>query len=208
MAYLLHCPDCSRTLPVELGMAGENARCACGATVAIPMLRVLRTYPQADSELAEPPLVTWRHAIIFLGFIIILFGLAFSFAFMEHRGKGKEQAEFVGAEYWTKNIDQLPPGELWKVWIHRLQDGIQGPSVMHPALRQSFEQNVRIVFGRQQEKQKLLMWEYFGYGIAALGALIALAAFFFPAQARIATAHNPAQKAQTGLKSKHQDVRK
>jgi len=48
MTYLLPCPSCQQSIPVEVVQAGEVVSCDCGAEVAVPTLREIRQLPVPD----------------------------------------------------------------------------------------------------------------------------------------------------------------
>ena len=48
MIYLLPCPSCQQSIPVEVVQAGEVVSCDCGAEVAVPTLREIRQLPVPD----------------------------------------------------------------------------------------------------------------------------------------------------------------
>ena len=48
--YLLTC-ECGKTVPVEVGQAGEQVACQCGAKLDVPPLRKLRHLPVATETL-------------------------------------------------------------------------------------------------------------------------------------------------------------
>jgi hypothetical protein len=67
MKYLLPCPFCGTTIPVESGQAGQILHCTCGKPLEVPTIRGLQKLtPVADEKL---PAVAWtrRKGLLFLG---------------------------------------------------------------------------------------------------------------------------------------------
>ena len=69
-AYLINC-ECGNTLPVEVGQAGGQITCRCGAKLDVPPLRQLRQLPQVQvAEAAASRSWSTRQGVVAASLII------------------------------------------------------------------------------------------------------------------------------------------
>jgi hypothetical protein len=119
--YLLTC-ECGEKLPVEVAQAGQQVRCECGRSVAVPALRAIRKLPQAEEEQVRrksPGKWTFTHGAAFaLGTLLVFGGFLFAgYGFLNGmRVKPMLQIN-PDLEKWVNSIDQATMGELWDEWI-------------------------------------------------------------------------------------------
>ncbi|MDX1964447.1 MAG: hypothetical protein SFX18_14945 [Pirellulales bacterium] len=179
MSYLVPCPRCQSKQVVDLGMAGNTVRCACGAEVAIPQMRQLKGYPQVETSTETlPPLWTWKQAITTLGILIMIGGLSYAGVFIANRWQSSQEQSHT---FWNANMEKMTHMQVYSMWISALQDGIQGPAPQRINERRQFEQNVQLLRNKQKMQYQLQLWEYVGLGIAAIGLGIAIFPWILPA---------------------------
>jgi len=77
--YLLPCV-CGKTVPVDVGQAGERVTCSCGTQLDVPTLRQLRHLPRATPAAEPRPAATWgpRQGIATATSIIVVVLLGWS----------------------------------------------------------------------------------------------------------------------------------
>jgi hypothetical protein len=169
--YLLTC-QCSRTIPVEAGQAGERVACECGAQHEVPTLRKLRHLPVAQSE-ADKPRVTWSASKGFIAAGLIAAGLlviAAAWTWWTEPAMPKfdpaGQLQAVDAE-----LGRITPAQAWMRWVAFYQPlakrGFSGAVYPHAA---AMEQQI----AQRRFLEKTLL------GLAAVCAAIALIAAFWP----------------------------
>ena len=177
MSYLVPCPKCGTSLPVELGMSGETLHCACGAPVEVPTLRVLRDMPRTDA-VDEGPGWTWRHGVLVLGAMLAAFGISMGLYMVRNQYQMQPDRAW---EEWSKNSS---PTDDWKMWHHFQRDGISGG--MNPKPHPSQLQSQYMFFSKLAADQKLLEkqreWVFLAWGVGAFGLLMMAATLFFPAR--------------------------
>jgi hypothetical protein len=177
MSYLVPCPKCGTQLPVELGMSGETVRCACGAPVEVPTLRVLRDMPRTDM-VDEGPGWTWRHGVLVLGAMLAAFGISMGLYMI------RNQYHMQPDRAWPKWVNESQPHEIWKMWHYFQRDGIAGGMNSHRKTEDFEEQ--KIFFTKLFQDQKLLEkqreWVFLAWAVGALGLLMMAATLFFPAR--------------------------
>jgi hypothetical protein len=142
-------------LPVELSQAGQELRCACGATVVVPTFRQLRELPVAAAEPAQLAKVPrkWgaRQGTIAASLIIaglLLIGAAAS-RFAEPilpQFNPTARNQMVSGE-----IDKLAPAEAWKIWTENYRQLAYNGFVpmqheMTQVIQQIIDQHRRIQF--------------------------------------------------------------
>ncbi len=177
MSYLVPCPKCGTSLPVELGMSGETLRCACGSPVEVPPLRVLRDMPRTDF-VDEGPGWTWRHGVLVLGAMIAVIGISMGLYLV--RNQYKMQPERA----WTEWVEESAPKEIWKMWHYFQRDGVAG-GMNSQRKPEDFEQQ-KFFFTKLFQDQKLLgklkEWVFLAWAVGAFGLLMMAATLFFPAR--------------------------
>lgn len=112
--YLLPCP-CGQRIPVSLAEAGGTVRCgACGAELAVPTYRELKSLEPAAADANAPPRrpSNWTgwHRRILLGSVVTLVALAL--AAICHASRPRLQS-----------VDQLPFQAVWLQW-QELRQGL------------------------------------------------------------------------------------
>jgi hypothetical protein len=120
-SHLLSCGSCGKALPVELGQAGGQIRCPCGATLDVPTLRQLRQLPIASAPAAETR--RWSASKGALAACLVVTGLLVAVAAWSRwsepvvqpfdpvkRNREMEQA-----------VDGLTPAQGWSVWVGSLR---------------------------------------------------------------------------------------
>lgn len=116
-SYLLSC-RCGRALPVEVGQAGEQIQCPCGATLDVPPLRQLRQLPvAAAAHEAAPSRWTAGHGAI--AACLVLAGLAMLAAGWSYWSEPVEQ-QFDPAQrtrYVESQVQGLTPAQGWWAWV-------------------------------------------------------------------------------------------
>lgn len=179
MSYLVPCPKCGTSLPVELGMSGETLRCTCGASVEVPPLRVLRDMPRTD-EVDEGPGWTWRHGVLVVGAMLAAFGISMVLYLV------RNQYDMQPNRAWDQWSQSSSPADDWKMWHHFQRDGISGG--MNPRPHPSQLQSQYIFFSKLAADQKLLDkqrdWVYLAWAVGAFGMLMMAATLFFPAHTK------------------------
>ena len=147
MSYLVPCPKCGTSLPVELGMSGETLRCPCGSAVEVPTLRVLRDMPRTD-DVDEGPGWTWRHGVMVIGAMILVFGLAMGIYLV------RNQSAVNPDRYWEQWYANAKPLDAWRLWTYYQRDGIAGG--MNPTLSPTRIKMQEMYFGQMAANLKLL----------------------------------------------------
>jgi hypothetical protein len=107
-------------MPVELSQAGQELRCECGATVAVPTFRQLRELPLATAAAAKSDAAPrkWgaRQGTIAASLIIaglLLLGAAASRITEPQLPQFHPEARNKQV---SGEIDKLAPAEAWKIW--------------------------------------------------------------------------------------------
>ena len=162
MPYLLPCPQCRSKLSVTTGEAGGQVRCNCGATVDVPTVRGLRELAVV-TESAEPQSRwTTRHSVTFMGGVLIVAGIAAGLALHVYAESVRPIQTFAD------KVQHMSPAETWELWTHYFQLGIgtwqvdEGPTQKIDRRRYHSFKN----------------FEWISFGIAGVGAVIALVGWF------------------------------
>lgn len=119
--YLLTC-ECGEKLPIEVAQAGQQVRCDCGRSIAVPALRAIRKLPQAEVEQVRrksPGKWTFAHGaafavgtvLVFVGFVIAAYGFLNC---MQVNASLQISPELGN---WVSSIDQAKMSDLWDEWI-------------------------------------------------------------------------------------------
>jgi hypothetical protein len=162
MPYLLPCPACGNKLSVVAGQAGQLVRCTCGAEVEVPTIRGLRELEQVSEEPAGASRWTARHSVAFFGLLILAGALAFSL-YLHLR------APVFDPTGYENEVQASSPEQSWEHWMGNLRHGA----------RMRVRQTEHDVITRRAVKDQYLeRWEWVGYGVAAVGLIIALAGWF------------------------------
>ncbi len=120
-SYLMTC-RCGKTLPVEVGQAGEQIECACGAKLVVPPLRQLRELPVAASA-PEVPGRRWSAAQGAVAACLVVAGVL-AMAAAWSRWSEPPVHKFSAAQHirnMDHNVEQLTPAQAWAVWVQAVQ---------------------------------------------------------------------------------------
>jgi hypothetical protein len=120
-SHLLSCASCGKSLPVEVGQAGGQVQCPCGARVDVPALRQLRQLPEASAAADERR--RWSAGQGVLATCLVLVGL---FVIVAGWSRWSEPAvqQFDPAKHnreMEQAVDELTPVQGWSVWVTSLQ---------------------------------------------------------------------------------------
>jgi hypothetical protein len=169
--YLLTC-DCGKTVPVEVGQAGERVACECGAQLEVPTLRKLRHLPVARSELA-PSRGAWSASkgLVAAGLIVAgLLAIAAAWSWLTEPAVPKfdpdAQLRAVDME-----LAEITPSNAWLRWVTYYQ----------PLARLGFsdlQYPYTAVIERQIAQRRFLQTMLLV--IAGVCAAVALIALFWP----------------------------
>jgi hypothetical protein len=162
MSYLLPCPVCGNKLTVVAGQAGQLVQCTCGADVEVPTIRGLRELDQVIGEAESSSRWTSRHSVAFLGLLITAGALAFSL-YLHLR------APVFDPGGYENEVQAASPEQSWEHWMGNLRHG--------PRMRVKTTDHDAIV-RRGAKDWYVERWEWVGYGLAALGLVVALAGWF------------------------------
>ncbi len=131
MKYLLPC-SCGKSVAVAPSQAGQRVRCACGRTLDVPAMRLVRQLPPAEDAATRPRRAAsaWSraHRLVFvLGLVMLASGAATAGYYQLVR------AQLVTDEFlWDDlegacaTIDRLTADDAWDVWVALRDLGI-GP---------------------------------------------------------------------------------
>jgi hypothetical protein len=123
--YLLTCA-CGKPVAVEIGQAGGQVRCECGARLDVPTLRRLRHLP-VEPVAAPPASRTWQPryglvaALVALAFVL---GAACCGVWLSEPRIERvdlEQAYQVALQ----RIDNMTPAEWWNLWNYRYRPELE-----------------------------------------------------------------------------------
>jgi hypothetical protein len=169
--YALTC-ECGNTLTVDVGQAGEQVSCGCGARIDVPPLRKLRHLPVVtESPLRQPSSWNVRQGII-ATCLILATGLGLWALWS--RWTEPYVAPFDAAvrrQLVDDGLATMTPVQAWQVWIERYRPlaerGFQEMEHQHAA---AIDQYV----AKQRFLQKSLL------GVAGCFALVAVIAAVWP----------------------------
>ncbi len=120
-SYLLRC-DCGKTVPVEIGQAGGQVRCECGAQLDVPPLRALRQLPLAEST-ADTNRGQWSAANGAVAALLTVTVLLLAAATWSRLTEPPVR-EFDAAEHIRNmegNVERLTPVQAWQVWVQAVR---------------------------------------------------------------------------------------
>jgi hypothetical protein len=151
--YLLSCA-CGKSTPIELAQAGETITCDCGAQMAAPTMRGLKTLPVVPDAMPARQGRAWGpgQGLSFLGVAVSLAGLAVLVYFYATQPS-------LDLDRLSGQIDLLPLLETWRVW-EMFQQGLPGPPTLETAV---------IMHGARGRQQLFAT----GCVVAVLGAVVA-----------------------------------
>lgn len=90
---------------MDIAKAGQEVRCACGATLEVPTLQGLKALKRAAPETAAPQKSTWglRQQLLLVGAVITAIALL-----------------LAGYLHWSRprmlDIDSVSPLHAWHIW--------------------------------------------------------------------------------------------
>ena len=171
MPYLLPCPQCERKLSVDTSQAGEQLRCACGASVEVPSMRQIRALEPSDPDPGAERTSRWdpRRGIVFAVGAVITFGglvvVIFTGLGQLNAMPGERPRENLGPLF--ERIDAMEPAEALETWTFVREEGL-GPYQMsgYAKVREVERQLGRIML--------------IGLGAALIGALVTISAWWLP----------------------------
>jgi hypothetical protein len=169
--YLLTC-ECGKTIPVDVGQAGERVQCECGAQVEVPTLRKLRHLPAAEPEVAGER-TAWNASkgVAAAGFILaaLLAGYA-----LWNRLNEPKVPQFDPVFRTTKveeGLEQMSPLDAWKMWVEVYQPlANSGFAVFEYPHKEAIEQQI----SQHRILQTTLLV------LAAVALAVAFTAVFWP----------------------------
>jgi hypothetical protein len=115
--YLLTC-QCGKTIPIEVGQAGERVACECGANVEVPPLRKLRHLPLAQPKTAQPR-AAWSASKGFVTAALIAAGLlaavaAWSWWTEPVMPKFNPEGQIAAVD---RELAEVTPTQAWARWV-------------------------------------------------------------------------------------------
>lgn len=117
--YLLPC-DCGQAVPVDVGQAGREVTCACGATIEVPPLRKLRHLPVAAAA-TERRSSTWNSRRGTVAALVVLAGTLAAWAIwsrlLEPTIEPFDAA--VRGQVVDEGLEKLTPFAAWELWVAR-----------------------------------------------------------------------------------------
>ncbi|HUT10276.1 MAG TPA: hypothetical protein VMY42_07265 [Thermoguttaceae bacterium] len=158
--YLLPC-SCGRKIPIEVGQAGQTARCECGAPLKVPTMLEMAALEKLDSESPPVKSTAWgiRQGLALLGIVMVLASLVL--AVIAYRSRpGTPSAELI-----RERCQEFSPVESLRYW-HELRD--DGPD---PFSRREKEQHADV--GR-----RFHLWVTVTLVVAAGGIVLVASALF------------------------------
>jgi hypothetical protein len=117
--YLLTC-DCGNTLPVEIGQAGEQVPCKCGARLDVPPLRKLRHLPAA-TQAADRPVSAWNARRGIITACVILAALPALLAVWSWATEPRVPPFPLEArrQMVAEDLKTMTPRKAWDLWVDR-----------------------------------------------------------------------------------------
>ncbi len=169
-AYLLSC-ECGNSLPVEVGQAGGQVSCRCGAKLDVPPLRQLRHLPQAKvAEAGTSKSWGTRQGIVAASLIVVAGLLGWS-AWSWWLDPVIPKFDPVFREHQVEEQIKTPVG-AWEAWIAYYRPMAErGFPVFQPS---NADEITRRIAGRRFLRRMLL-------SVAGIFVVVALAAAFWPA---------------------------
>ena len=162
--YVLTC-ECGNTVPVEIGQAGEQVACQCGAILDVPPLRKLRHLPVA-TEMPAQRGSAWnaRHGIIAACLILATVPALWT---LWSRVTEPRIAAFdpgIRQKMVEDDLERMTPVQTWNLWVDRYR-----PMAEHGFTR--MEHPYAAVVEEQVARQRFLQWTL----LAVAGAFAAVA---------------------------------
>lgn len=132
MQYLLPCA-CGRTIPVDLGQAGQTLTCECGHKLEVPTLRGIKALPPAETKggKANPsvnPAPAWsplQGGLFSAGILIAIIGIAiatYSTYIISQLQVPPPSAEQLAKS--EEQFDRIPLDELYNLYLQVREAGL------------------------------------------------------------------------------------
>lgn len=148
--YLLPCSSCGEKTPVEVGQAGQQIECDCGASLEIPTMAGIRALQRAQpSPEDQRPVSRWeaRHGVLLVGAVITVAALCMTTFIHQARPRLIE-------------MENMTPLQTWLAWEF-LREGVRRPS---------FESNPYQIYQLSREANR--RWIVAGLSLVALGLIV------------------------------------
>jgi hypothetical protein len=170
--YLIQC-DCGKQLPVEVGQAGGQVTCSCGAILDVPQLRKLRHMPVAEDK-KEQAASRWsaRHGLVAMS-LLVIFVLVIANIWSMWTEPAVPRFE---PDAYIHNVNDrlktITPAEAWNLLLNYRLLAEHGFPLIDVANRPEIERQI-------EHRHFLRRWSWIA---AAIFATIAATAAFWPAQ--------------------------
>jgi hypothetical protein len=121
MKYLLPC-SCGKSVAVEVSLAGQTVRCACGNVLEVPAMRLIRQLPMADAATSNRPPrdLSWSlpQGLLFaVGLALMVGGLATAAYFQLGRARlDTDEKPWDNIAQAHRTIDQMNIDQTWELW--------------------------------------------------------------------------------------------
>jgi hypothetical protein len=172
--YLLAC-KCGKSTPVEVGQAGGQVVCDCGARLDVPTLRQLRHLPQVQTA-AAPAARVGRDWNVRKGVIAAsLVAVALLTAIVAWSRWTEPTIPMFDPAVHTKGVDERlrtqTPAQAWEWWIEYYKPLAQRG---FPIFQAHNEGVIQYQINRARFLQKSLL------AVAGIAAVVGIAAAFWP----------------------------
>jgi hypothetical protein len=175
MQYLLPCTACGRTLPIDLGQAGQRVPCACGKLVEVPTLRGIKALAPAKAadgameKARGPQPAAWsplQGALFSIGILVaVIAGMAAGYcgyAVAQIEVREPTAAQFAEAD---EHFDSIPLDKMYEIYSEARAHGLGSPQP--PAYVQA-----------KRVEDAFVRYTIVASTIAGAGVLMALSSFF------------------------------
>lgn len=117
--YLLPCPSCQKSMPIEISQAGGELTCPlCGAAVSVPTMRKIRELPVVEEKQVTPKKSTSGNQSVLalsLAAIFLGIGLAGSFFYLSKQLVVSELTDEI-IESVSADFEKMPLHDLSEKW--------------------------------------------------------------------------------------------
>jgi hypothetical protein len=132
MKYLLPC-SCGQSVAIEVSQAGDRVRCACGNTLDVPAMRLIRQLPPAAADAPQKQRLrdrSWslvQRLIFAAGLLLAVGGLGTAAFYQFWRTRLiTDETPWDNLEQAHQDIDQMGVEKAWELWLLVRTDNI-GP---------------------------------------------------------------------------------
>ena len=155
--YLLPCSSCGKKIPLEVGQAGQQIECDCGASLDVPTLSGIRELKRAEPPPAGRPPSRWevRHGVLLVGVVITVTALCVTTYIYYARPRMIE-------------MEEMSPLQTWLFW-QVLREGVRRPAFAITPFR-----------AYQMSLEASRRWMFVGLSLVALGLIVMTASAFVP----------------------------